>query len=395
MPARPLRSNLWILAPIVALSAAQACSSSSDGTKGSAGAPSAGSGAQGGAVEAGGRGGGLATGGNAGSSSTPSGGAEDAGAAGNAAGGNDDTAGAPSAARGDSSAGGTTNGGAGESSVAGDGSEAGDSSQAGAAPKGGSGGTSSGGAGGATSCIKAVKGNYVVRTDGAVLVEQRDTTKEAAILDGAGVALTGAVDAAVGTYHGCALMADGTVYCWRETAARGNWSGQLGNGVVDQDATAKLEQATQVLVDVGTPLTGVTAITRGGPGLQSTCAITSGHQLYCWGDVAWLVNGGTASASPYAQAITTNGITPLAGVVQASAGANKACAVVKNGASNELYCWGRNDYHNLATGDTTKRQYPTKVAGLTSPSLVQVVDYAYNPERSSRSGPAARRDLST
>jgi serine/threonine-protein kinase len=64
-------------------------------------------------------------------------------------------------------------------------------------------------------------------------------------------------------------------------------------------------------------------------------------------------------------------------VLQASIATYMACAIVKRGAANEAYCWGRNDYGNLGTGGTASKQYPTKVTALTAPTAVTVVDYTY------------------
>ena len=373
MSVRRFRTIAWIVAPSVVLSAAAACSSKSDG---GGAAPCT---AAGGAGNHGGSGGSSAAG-RAGESPMSSAGSHEMSAAGEGgeagSAGSGGEVGEGEGAGTSSVAGGGSSGNAG-ASQAGNG---GTSDSGGASSNGGTsnaGGTAGGAGSTSASCIKEVNDWYVVRTDGKVLVEQRDTTKEAVIMDADAHPLSGAIDVAVGTYHGCTLLSNGTVWCWRENTTRGNWAGQLGNGVVDQDASSKLQRASQVLVDVGTPLTGVASLTRGGPNLQSTCAITTDQKLYCWGDVAWLINNGTALSSPYAQAITTNGIEPLTGVQQASTAANMACAVIKRTATNELLCWGRNDYHNLGNGDQQSRQYPTKVASLSAPSMVAVVDYSY------------------
>jgi alpha-tubulin suppressor-like RCC1 family protein len=302
------------------------------------------------------------SGGAAGASSegaTPGNGGRSGGSAGKASGGaSDESAGAGGAA-GDAGAAGDTAGG-----------------------EGGSGGASSagGGVGGASAvngCVKALGLWYVVRNDGHVLAEARDQTKEAAILGPDSKPLANALAATGGSNHGCALLTDGTVSCWRESAAYGNRYGQLGGGTTDQDTTAPLERASQVLVGAGAPLTNVLALTQGADDQSQTCAVTSDGKLYCWGDLSWLVNKGTALVSPYAQAITTDGIIPLTGVVQASISPTMACAVVKGSPNNALYCWGGNSYSNLATGDTNHRQYPTKVTPLTSPTQVAVLSAVY------------------
>jgi alpha-tubulin suppressor-like RCC1 family protein len=225
--------------------------------------------------------------------------------------------------------------------------------------------------------VKALGLWYIVRNDGHVLAEQRDQTKEATILGADAKPLTNAVDVTGGAAFGCALIADGTVWCWRERADTGNRYGQLGGGTTDVDATAAVERASQVLVAAGQSLTNVQALVRGGTSSAQACAITDDGKLYCWGDLTWLVNKGTALVSPYAQAITTDGFSPLTGVVQASDCTTMACAIVKSSPNNSLYCWGANSDSNLGTGDTNNRQYPTKVTTLTSPTRVAVYAYSF------------------
>jgi alpha-tubulin suppressor-like RCC1 family protein len=76
---------------------------------------------------------------------------------------------------------------------------------------------------------------------------------------------SGVADIALSSSHVCALMATGTVKCWGL-----NQNGQLGNG------TAR--NVSSVPTDV-VGLTGVTAI---GTGDNHTCAIAGGRR-YCWG----------------------------------------------------------------------------------------------------------------
>jgi alpha-tubulin suppressor-like RCC1 family protein len=270
--------------------------------------------------------------------------------------------------------GGAENAGGGDTGIA----ETGDGGQ----PDAGADGSVSGEAGdgdvaGANNCVKSLGVWYVVRNDGHVVLEARDKTNETPILGADNKPIANAVAATGGTYHGCALLADATVSCWRERADNGNRYGQLGDGTSDQDTTAPLHRASQVLVAAGTPLVGVEALTRGGDDQVETCAITNAGKLYCWGDLTWLVNKGTSLVSPYAQAITTDGITELSGVIQASISSTFGCVVVKGTPTNALYCWGGNGWGNLGTPDTTTRQYPTKVTTVTAPTQVAVSSTVY------------------
>jgi hypothetical protein len=223
-------------------------------------------------------------------------------------------------------------------------------------------------AGASCSCVKGTFGSYVIRVDGIVLQEPTTATgAQTAVLDAATAQpLTGAVNgydgAIAGGGVGCMVRDDGTVWCWRSTA-NGNSVGALGNGTTD--TSGPTFRATQVLVSANTPLTNVKSID-----LLSPCAVTNDGKLYCWGDVSWLVNNGTSLASPYAQPITTDGATPLSGVLQVSAAGRSPCAVVAGTSANEVWCWGDNLRSSLGTGDTTNRHYPTKIAGFTNPTKV-------------------------
>ncbi len=124
------------------------------------------------------------------------------------------------------------------------------------------------------------------------------------------------------------------------------------------------------------PLTNVVAIAENstyGSNGRNACAVTSDGKLYCWGDLRYLVNNGTAFNSPYAVQITTDGVTPFSNVLQVSLATDgSACALVQGSLAKEVWCWGDNTYGTVGTGDTTFRRYPTKVLGLSAPTKVNV-----------------------
>ncbi len=193
------------------------------------------------------------------------------------------------------------------------------------------------------------------------------TGAQTAVLDAATAQpLTGAVSGQDFTSNlasaGCLVRDDGTVWCWR-TAANGNSKGALGNGSIDTNGPTF--RATQVLIAANTPLTNVKSLAD-----LSSCAVTNDGALYCWGDITWAVNNGTTLTSGYAQPITTDGATPLAGVLQASVGGPSPCALIAGTDSNEVWCWGYNGSFDLGTGDNTNRHYPTKIVGFTNPTKV-------------------------
>jgi hypothetical protein len=332
------------------------------------------------ASSTGGRGGSVASGATGGASAGTAGGAATGGAAGNVM----MTTGSAGATGGT-----TTTGSAGSAGSAGAGGSAGTggaSSDAGrdSAPDAGvdaaKDASSSDGPivvdSGGGKCISAVYDWYALRMDGKLLDETADQAKtQIAILDAAtGLPLTNVVHAAGGQAHGCAVLAGGTVACWREAASGSNVHGQLGNGTTDT-ASGPLFRATPVLTGAGQALMNVAELTHGADDDIGSCAVTHAGQLWCWGDVTWILNNGAPLNSAYAMPVTASGAAPLDSVVQASMSPYFACAVVMKNTGREVWCWGSNYHGNVGPSDKMPRQYPTKVLGLTDPSLVRVVGY--------------------
>jgi alpha-tubulin suppressor-like RCC1 family protein len=196
-----------------------------------------------------------------------------------------------------------------------------------------------------------------------------ERSSEQTILDSTtGLPLAGIVSVQDGQYHGCAAVSDGSAQCWQVDSGNGNTSGQLGNGTTM--ANAVLYRATPVLMAANTPLTDVSSVAHGVS--NAGCAVTTAGGLYCWGDLTWLVNKGTALLSGYAQAITTDGATPLANVQQVALGYTNACALLKGDSAHEVWCWGNNAAGELGQGDAMPRQYPIKVLGLTDPTKLVI-----------------------
>ncbi len=233
----------------------------------------------------------------------------------------------------------------------------------------------------ACSCVANLFGRYLLRTDGYLLYESDpSSTAQTAVLDAAtGLPLGGVTAASEGAFHGCAVVgAAKTAWCWRSTSSNGNSAGQLGNGTMD--SSGPVFRATQVLTAANQPLTNVVGIAYSAAfnGYHpNTCAVTSDGKLYCWGDLSYLVNGGSPVNSAYAVQITTDGVNPFSNVLQVSVNDVVACALVQGSTAKEVWCWGSNGYGQLATGDTLLRRYPTKVLGLTSPTKVTTGGYGF------------------
>ncbi len=223
------------------------------------------------------------------------------------------------------------------------------------------------------SCIRDLFDFYPLRVDGKLLAESDSATAaQSPILDAASaLPVADATKAVGGAAYGCAIRgADNEAWCWR-TVANGNSAGQLGSGVAD--ASGPLLRATQVFIAANRPLVGVTDLFSNlSGGGAATCAVVDGGQVYCWGALTWLSNGGTGINVPYATQITLDGVAPLAGVANMAFSANTACAVLQGAAAKEVWCWGANNSAQLGQGDVVNRRYPTKVLGLTNPSRLAV-----------------------
>ncbi len=138
--------------------------------------------------------------------------------------------------------------------------------------------------------------------------------------------------------------ADSTVWCW----GRGNL-GQLGNGMVDRANPLQV--------------TGLAAASAIAAGAYHACATqTSDGSVWCWGanNNGQLGNGTTVGGATPVQVMRSAGV-PLAGVTSISAGVNHTCAVTS---AHDVYCWGGNSTYALGQGDTTQRTYATIINAL-------------------------------
>ena len=156
--------------------------------------------------------------------------------------------------------------------------------------------------------------------------------------------LTSGVQAiAVGQYHSCALLENGSVQCW----GFGDF-GELGNSSTGVERSA-------VPVAVTGLTSGVQVIDAGD---YHTCAVVNGG-VQCWG---WNQNGQIGNNS------TTNASAPVAviglssGVQGVATGFLHTCALTNGG----VQCWGGNDNGQLGNDSTTESDVPVAVSGLAS-----------------------------
>jgi alpha-tubulin suppressor-like RCC1 family protein len=161
-----------------------------------------------------------------------------------------------------------------------------------------------------------------------------------------------AVDLAAGRFHTCALLEGGALICWGL-----NTYGQLGRGdmaFIGNDELPSLDGA----VDLGAPVLSVHA------GPLTTCAITSDHELFCWG-----YNGVSKSLLGYAspenigddEPPSAAGPVDVGGpVLEVAIGSGHMCALLDGG---DVRCWGTGGPalgadHGQAIGDD---EFPSAV----------------------------------
>lgn len=143
-----------------------------------------------------------------------------------------------------------------------------------------------------------------------------------------------------GRLHTCALLADQTVACWGA-----NSKGQLGIG-----------STTGSTVPVPALISGVRRVSAG---RESTCAVKADDTLLCWGSI---ISGGATSPVQVASS-----------VADVSVGVDHACLITTTGA---LECWGSNLYGELGIGSGGDQTEPHSVSGV--PDAIQVACGAWD-----------------
>jgi len=126
---------------------------------------------------------------------------------------------------------------------------------------------------------------------------------------------------------GCAIRANGSVWCWGDGAA-----GALGDGV-DAQSAGSVDAASSA-VPIASLVTDATEISR-------TCAVLASGTIACWGPNDFGQTGNGTISADIATPTLVGGITTAAHV---AVGRFHACALVADGA---VLCWGRNDEGQL------------------------------------------------
>lgn len=141
---------------------------------------------------------------------------------------------------------------------------------------------------------------------------------------------------AAGRHHTCALLEDGTAWCWGENA-----SGQLGDGSTADRATPQRVRGVRDLVEVSL-------------GDRHTCARRVEGAVFCWGANA---DGQLGDGTSEDRALPT-ALPTLRDVAQIALGDRHSCARLGDGS---VRCWGDNDRGAVGDGSTLDRWWPTAV----------------------------------
>ncbi len=150
-----------------------------------------------------------------------------------------------------------------------------------------------------------------------------------------------------GGHHSCGIRADGTLWCWGNSA-----SGQLGHG-------ATWSGGSPVQVGTQTDWKSVSV------GDEQTCGIRAGGTLWCWGDnSSGELGDGTTTERHSPVQVGSSAEWAAVDVAQRS-----TCAVKTDGT---LWCWGDNNYGQLGDGTNTDRTTPGQVGSATTWESVSI-----------------------
>ncbi len=151
------------------------------------------------------------------------------------------------------------------------------------------------------------------------------------------VPLTGIIDLAMGDTSSCAVLTGGVLKCWGSNSQQ-----QLGN------SQGELLYASELSTTI---TSGVTKVSMSGPS-NTTCAIANGI-VKCWGVNYIYGKVGVNStdsyfATPQDVCESEDCSTKLTDIIDLDSTQESSCAVKSSG---EVYCWGFNEgYGNLGDG---------------------------------------------
>jgi hypothetical protein len=148
----------------------------------------------------------------------------------------------------------------------------------------------------------------------------------------------------VGLEHACGSDVNGAAFCWGYGAF-----GTLGDSALDSCQNPHDCRTRPVRVRGGALFASVSA------GGQQSCGLTSTGTAYCWGDLRYLGDGGTANAFRTDPGPVSGGHA----FASLAAGFYSTCGVTTTGSA---YCWGEGLAGSLGDGVTTAEVAPSPVA---------------------------------
>lgn len=144
-----------------------------------------------------------------------------------------------------------------------------------------------------------------------------------------------------GNGFACALIKDGTVWCWGRNA-----SGELGNGSTEPSFLPVQVQNLSKVIEISA-------------GNAHACAITESHEAYCWGNNKEGQLG--AGLDDEYSSTPVKVINTEEGVASLSAGGLHTCAALNDGSSS---CWGHNEQGQLGDDTNISSNTPVNVVDL-------------------------------
>jgi alpha-tubulin suppressor-like RCC1 family protein len=169
-----------------------------------------------------------------------------------------------------------------------------------------------------------------------------------------------ATSISAGVDMACAVASDGSVWCWGQ-----NDDGQLGDGTTTDSPTVPVRV---VGLDDAVAVTTGGTWNSGGRGAARNafaCAVRRPGTVYCWGNVAGIVENAGANRSSLPLAVP--GVSNAAAL---AGGDWHVCALTRQG---DVECWGDNAWGQLGDGtsmDCSVGSCPVKVLGLSGATAV-------------------------
>lgn len=184
---------------------------------------------------------------------------------------------------------------------------------------------------------------------GAAVPSSRDPE----IPDPTPTGITGAVQVGTGLFHSCALLVDGSVWCW----------GFGGDGQLGRSTPGGPRERGP----------GPTQIHLNGPamrlsvGAMHSCALLADDSVRCWGVSEWILRpdgNSTGWIAGTGDPIHIGGPGAKFGSLL-SAHVLHTCASTPG--NRDVVCWGSNFFGWLGTGDTQEYDAPVPVAWPETP----------------------------